>query len=341
MDVHIDYYNQVGCGTCSVFEKVLEGVIADGEYSLNVTEYEVRLNPGNFQRLNDTYSRFGIPVSEWGTPTIVLNNSMVHIGAVNKEEFESLLDACIAGGCNASVAGNVTQVDILNPLAVFGAGVISGFNPCLIAVLLFLISYSLGVSENKLRLVKLTIAFSFGIFTAYFIIGWGLLSFASMVDIELITILIAWLVIVLGLWTIKDYKNPKSFLVETPENIKGVSESLTKKNSMITSFILGGIFSLVKAPCVGGIYLAILNMASSADIGVKINAAPLLFLYNLGLIFPLLIISGAVLLGVPPDTIERWREKNKYGMRIFIGITLVLVGIVMLWQIGWLASPGL
>ncbi len=338
-EIYLDYYNQVGCGACAVFEKTLEEIVSENQYDLVISEYEIRYNSTNLEKFNNISDRFNIPYEQRGTPTIVLNESMVFVGALDSQGLNKFLDDCLSGECKrientAPVETNTTMLDIANPFTTFGAGIIAGFNPCLIAVLLFLISYSLGVSENKMRLVRLTFAFSMGIFFAYFIIGWGLLSFAGSVDIGSISTVIAFVVIILGLWTIKDYKNPKSFLVETPENVKGISESLTKRGSMMTSFVLGGIFSLVKAPCVGGIYLAILNMASSADIGTKINAVPLLLSYNLGLVFPLLLISGAVLFGVPPDAIERWRENNKYGMRIFVGITLVLVGLIMLFQEG-------
>jgi cytochrome c biogenesis protein CcdA len=333
--LQIDFYHQVGCSACAVFEKTLEEAQSEGNYQLNVSKFEIRYVPANMERFKLETARLGIKESEWATPTVVINGSMYFIGAISKQEFYSKLDNCLAGGCTAQdVKPPPVDNALLSPLALFTFGLISGFNPCLFAVLLFLITYSLGMSENKMRLVKLTVSFSFGIFAAYFLIGWGLLSFAGVLDLKLASLFIAGLVIILGAWTIKDYKNPKSLLVETPENIKGMSESLTRKNSVATAFLLGGLFSLVKAPCVGGIYLSVLNMASSADMAVKINAIPLLVSYNLGLVFPLLIISGAVLLGVPPNKIEEWREKNKFKMRIFLGVALILVGLIMLWQAG-------
>lgn len=330
--LQIDYFNQVGCSHCADFEKTLEQVQAEGKYSLNVTSYEIRFNEANRLRFDEVVKKFGIPADRQGTPTVVIENGLYFTGAISKQEFEALLDKCLAGQCTNGGGGG-GQVPI-TPVTAFVAGLISGFNPCLFAVLLFLISYSLGMSENKGRLVKLTVSFSLGIFAAYFLIGFGLMSFAGSIDIALVGRIIAGVVILLGIWTLVDYRNPKSLLVETPDSIKGMSESLTRKNSAVSAFLLGGIFSLVKAPCVGGIYISVLNMASAADMSVRLNAIPLLVSYNLGLIFPLLFISGAVLLGVPPKTIEEWREKNKYSMRIFLGLTLILVGIVMLWQEG-------
>jgi cytochrome c-type biogenesis protein len=354
-EVKIDLYLQTGCSACAAFEKTLEQVKADGKYNLSVSSYEIRYDAAGRSKFEEMTGKFKIPQGNWATPTVVLNDQAYFIGAISKEEFEKKLDACIFGNCEGnSTASPVcgdgtcsageteqncpadcqTKQQLLNPLTVFIAGLISGFNPCLFAVLLFLISYSLGMSENKSRLVKLTLAFSFGIFSAYFIIGLGLLSFASTINMKLLAQFIASVVIVLGLWTLKDYKNPKSLLVETPENIKGMSESLTRKNSAAAAFVLGGIFSLVKAPCVGGIYLSVLNMASAESVADKIGAVPLLISYNLGLVFPLLLISGAVMLGVPPKAIEAWREKNKYAMRIFLGVSLIAVGLLMLWQEG-------
>jgi cytochrome c biogenesis protein CcdA len=332
--IQVDYYHQVGCTACRAFEGVIEEVVSEGIYELNVSSYEIRFDPDGLNRFEQMASRFGIPHERWATPTVVLDNSTYFIGALAKDGFESELDRCLAGGCTPQGGNGSGPSLLVNPAAAFAAGLISGFNPCLLAVLLFLISYSLGVSENKMRLVRLTLAFSFGIFTVYFLVGWGLLAFSGNFDIGLVSRLIAGIVMVLGLWTIKDHKNPRSILVETPETVRGMGESFTQKNSAVTSFMLGAVFSLVKAPCVGGVYLAIINMASAADVGTKITAVPLLLSYNLGLVFPLLLVSAAVLLGVPPNAIEQWRERNKYSMRIFLGLTLVLVGLLMLWQEG-------
>jgi cytochrome c biogenesis protein CcdA len=331
--VQIDYYYQIGCPHCVEFEKTLEEVKAEGKYSLNVTSYELRYNISNRPVFQGIIDKFNISADEQGTPTVVLDNNAYFVGAISKQEFEGKLDKCLAGDCGGGKGRDGNRV-LLTPLTAFVAGFVSGFNPCLFAVLLFLISYSLAMSENKMRLVKLTVSFSLGIFAAYFLIGWGLLSFAGVIDLKLLSLIISIIVIILGLWTLKDYKNPKSLLVETPDSIKGMSESLTRKNSALTAFLLGGLFSLVKAPCVGGIYISILSMASAADINMQLNALPLLASYNLGLIFPLLLISGAVLFGVSPKTIEDWREQNKYGMRIFLGLTLILLGLFMLWQDG-------
>ncbi len=330
-EVKVDYYYQTGCVHCAAFEKVLGEVQGEGKYQLNVTSYEVRFDPAGRQRFMDVIKQFNVPPEQQGTPLVVLGGNSYFVGDISKADFKAKLDRCLSGDCGGTDGEDGRKV-ILNPLTVFFAGLISGFNPCLFAVLLFLISYSLGMSENKTRLVKLTLAFSFGIFAAYFIIGFGLLSFASSINMNAVTLVVAAIVILLGLWTLKDYRNPKSILVETPENIKGMSESLTRKNSAVSAFFLGAIFSLVKAPCVGGIYLTILNMASSANPGDRLSSIPLLAAYNLGLIFPLLFISGAVMFGVPPKAIEEWREKNKFGMRIFLGLALILVGLIMLWE---------
>jgi cytochrome c-type biogenesis protein len=332
----VEYFSQVGCTHCAAFETILGQVKSEGNYSLNVSSYEIRYNAGNRQLFLDTMAKFKIPESQWGTPAVIIGGSDIFLGAISKQEFEAKLDACLARNCSAGEVAansqNPISPELINPFNVFLAGLVSGFNPCLFAVLLFLISYSLGMSENKMRLVKLTLSFSLGIFAAYFIIGMGLLSFAQFININLLVTAVAAVVILLGLWVIIDYRNPKSILVETPDSVKGMSESMVRKNSVFTAFLLGGLFSLVKAPCVGGLYLTILAMVSSSSGGINLHALPLLAAYNLGLVFPLLLISGAVLLGVPPDRIEKWRERNKHGMRIFIGATLILVGIIMLWQ---------
>ena len=60
-------------------------------------------------------------------------------------------------------------------------------------------------------------------------------------------------------------------------------ENLIKKESLVAIFVLGVLFSLVKAPCVGALYLSILNMLIRDG-----GAYGMLYLsvYNIGVVFP-------------------------------------------------------
>ena len=71
-------------------------------------------------------------------------------------------------------------------IAVLGAGLLDGVNPCAIAMLLLFVSL-LGFTENKKSLILVSITYISALFFSYLLIGFGLLnilsSFADQADI--------------------------------------------------------------------------------------------------------------------------------------------------------------
>ncbi|MEW6329436.1 MAG: cytochrome c biogenesis protein [Candidatus Micrarchaeota archaeon] len=342
--VNVTVYYGSTCPHCLNFDKLLEKV--SGDYELNIQRFEVWDNAANRERMARDYEKFGYSPEEGAVPTVILGGRTFIVGEIPEAQLRGLLDSCTETECQRVDVGisktpslldailRALGLSTLNPVSVFLAGIIAGFNPCLFAVLLFLVSYSLAVSKSKARLIMTAMFFALGIFATYLVVGFGLLSASSYIDVKLLNYIIAAFVIIIGAWYIKDYNNPQSKLIETPAGAKKIIESLTYRANFLASFLLGALFSLVKAPCVGGIYLYILGNAASSDSAVRTGALQLLAAFNLGLVFPLIILAAIVYLGVPPEKIDKWREENRGAFRLFIGATLILVGVIILEQMG-------
>ncbi len=342
--IDITVYYGSTCPHCLNFEKLLEKVSSD--YELNIQKFEVWENAANRETMARDYGKFGYSPEEGAVPTVILGGRTFIVGEISEMQLRALLENCTKTECprvDIGIEKSPSLLDAilralglttLNPVSVFLTGIVAGFNPCLFAVLLFLVSYSLAVSKSKARLIMTTIFFALGIFATYLVVGYGLLSASSYIDVKLLNYIIAAFVILIGAWYLKDYNNPHSKLIETPAGAKKIIESLTYRANFLASFLLGALFSLVKAPCVGGIYLYILGNAASSDAAVRMGALPLLVAFNLGLVFPLIILATVVYLGVPPEKIDKWREENRGAFRLFIGVTLILVGAIILEQMG-------
>ena len=93
-----------------------------------------------------------------------------------------------------------------------------------------------------------------------------------------------------------------------------------ERRSIGAYFLIGALFSLVKAPCVGGIYLAILDRISA---GSYLEGATYLFFYNLGVILPILILGSFLALGMSPEQVDNFRKDHRVGMRLFTGLMLL------------------
>jgi cytochrome c-type biogenesis protein len=113
----------------------------------------------------------------------------------------------------------------------------------------------------------------------------------------------------------------------TKKYVHGVIAS----RSLSVYFLLGALFSLVRAPCVGGIYLAIIGMISSQ--GYASSGLLYLVIYNVGIAFPVLVIGGVIALGMSPEQVDLFRNKHRVAIRIITGITLIAIAPFIYWQI--------
>ena len=90
------------------------------------------------------------------------------------------------------------------------AGLLDSFNPCAIAVLLIFIALMLTLKKSRKEIIILGLTYIFAVYATYFAIGLGLLKTLHLFSIpQIFTLIIGWILIVWGLWSIKDYLFPR------------------------------------------------------------------------------------------------------------------------------------
>jgi cytochrome c-type biogenesis protein len=72
--------------------------------------------------------------------------------------------------------GKSKHIERISPFLLLTAGVLAGFNPCLLAVMAFLASVTLAQHGRRREMLEITLGFSAGIFTMYMLAGLGILS---------------------------------------------------------------------------------------------------------------------------------------------------------------------
>ncbi|HIE32211.1 MAG TPA: cytochrome c biogenesis protein CcdA [Methanosarcinales archaeon] len=218
---------------------------------------------------------------------------------------------------------------VLTLFTVFLAGLIAGANPCLFAVVAFMAAMILSNTGKKSEVIKFIFVFSSGVFLVYLLTGIGLLSFAG--DFRSLNPVLGVITIALGILHIYDYvyiKTKAKSLFESSEMTKSAMERLIRKNSHLSALGLGALFSLVKAPCVGAIYLTILNLIAVQE--EKLAGITFLFAYNFGVILPILIIGIAIVVGLSPKRVDQFRKDKRAQIRLITGIILVALGLFIL-----------
>ncbi|HNX39143.1 MAG TPA: cytochrome c biogenesis protein [Methanothrix sp.] len=228
---------------------------------------------------------------------------------------------------------NLEEFSLYAVSAVLGAGLVAGFNPCLLGILVFLAASVLSSSGRRRELLTMVVFFSLGIFAMYFLFGLGMQRAlqTEAVAASFRYILTGFLVIA-GLsqvWDAVRLHRGRPSLFRTDWALKYFQAGLDR-GRYSSYFLIGALFSLVKAPCVGAIYLAILDLLSAKS---YLEGATYLLFFNLGVILPILVLGGAIALGMSPEQVDSFRKDHRVGMRLFTGLALIALAPLIYWQI--------
>jgi cytochrome c biogenesis protein CcdA len=225
-------------------------------------------------------------------------------------------------------AGQETPVYLLKKLsmsAVFLAGLVAGINPCLLAVMAFVSAMALSMRGRRLDIVYHLLAFCGGLLSLYLIVGIGFLriierlpSVTAILKAAIVLLLIA----LAGFafyeaYRLKKNTDRRSFF----KSFLGRYRPLYNRYSLAANFGLGCAFGLIKMPCVGGIYIAILGAiveSSEARSGLIYLTA-----YNLGVVLPVLALGALLVLGLSPGRVDDFRKRHRFALKLATGVILV------------------
>jgi len=235
---------------------------------------------------------------------------------------------------------------------IVGFALIDSINPCVIGVLLLLITVLLKAKKKRAVLVNGSV-YTLGVYATYLIGGITLLSvFNAVREIQLLSqmfyVVIGTFVLFAAFLEIKDYfwygrwfslGIPKRFVKTVENNARGTHASL------VSAFLFGSLVTLIELPCTGAPYLAIITMMSQS--GVQFfNALVLLLLYNLIFVLPLIVIIYLAYKGIGYKKMEFWRREHRGKMRLAVGLMLLGISIwiittILDWILPYLIAGGI
>ncbi|MCG7848164.1 MAG: sulfite exporter TauE/SafE family protein [ANME-2 cluster archaeon] len=333
--IEIEYFYEVGCSKCARTSPVLNEV-ANQYANVTVYEYEI-LTEYDGVAGYDRMKVYGV----YTVPAIVINRQML-ITYSDYDGNTSLLKALLVDGIENAIPlidnGSSQPVDEyetlpeLSLMVVLIAGLLAGFNPCLLAVMAFMASITLSSKGNRRDLVTIVVGFCVGIFAVYMVVGMGLLSIVKQhPEIqESITLFLLIIIGLLGLWHFYDayyMKVHDRSSLKTPRSFTNLARGIGGKNTLLISILAGGLFSLIKAPCVGAVYFAILDMLISR--GEIAGGAAYLAVYNLGVVLPVLALGILLAFGLSPELVDELRERRRIEIRLVTGAVLLLIVLLI------------
>jgi cytochrome c-type biogenesis protein len=228
---------------------------------------------------------------------------------------------------------NLQELSLYSIAAVLGAGLVAGFNPCLLGILVFLAASVLSSNGRRRELMMMVVFFSLGIFTMYFLFGLGMQRLLQSEAVAAIfRYVLTIFLLIIGLAHILDAEKLRrggDSLFRTDWALKYFEAGVDRRR-YTSYFLIGALFSLVKAPCVVAIYLAILDLISQKSYleGVVYLAA-----YNLGVVLPILILGGFIAFGMSPTRVDAIRKDHRVTIRLLTGILLLALAPLIYWQV--------
>ena len=186
------------------------------------------------------------------------------------------------------------------------------------------------------------ILYTAAVYVTYFLAGLGLLTAIQNVSVAYYFYWIAtFIAFSAGTIEIKDFFwYGKGFTFQLfPGGAKRLKiwantvKRISKKSpttALLLTIPIGFGAAAVELPCTGQVYLAILALMRAAPTSEWL---PLLLLYNLIFVAPLIIITALMYGGTSSKRLEAWRKKNRKFMRLSIGLFLWALGALLLWYI--------
>jgi cytochrome c biogenesis protein CcdA len=322
MQVAFVYSQQ--CLSCQHLQPTIEKVIAEAPVPLKVSRYDINTIEGT------EYARAHSIVS---IPAVVINCSppLLFEDYSTVESYDRALRERMAWEAgdrppNGTVPQSSTiqkKVTELSLPAAFFAGLIAGFNPCLLAVMAFIASTTLAAAGSGTSLIARVFSFCGGLLTVYLLIGIGLMELLRLVpalDLVLKGIIIVTLALMAG-WSFYDaWRTKKGVESQAFRTVLGRFRQSYERYALPASFAIGAAFGLVKMPCVGGLYIAILGTILQSERFVE--GIMYLISYNLGVIVPVLLLGGLLAFGLSPVKLTAFRLRYRIKLKLFTGLLL-------------------
>jgi len=205
---------------------------------------------------------------------------------------------------------------------------------CDISVLLFLITYLLGLgTKRRILLYGFLYVVMIGVIYYFFMIGlfMGFLSVAAIlpytnwIRYAVVIILIIW-----GILQLKDYFAPgKWFSLEMPHAAKARAGILISNATLASILLLGVLVGVADIPCASGWAFAYITYLVTHSISSAV-ALFFIFIYILFMLVPLIIAVLALYFGlVKAEAVKTKGDIIKRYLHLFTGILFIVVAILL------------
>jgi cytochrome c biogenesis protein CcdA len=207
------------------------------------------------------------------------------------------------------------------------AALIDSTNPCAFSVLFLTLAFLYSLGRSRKSIFQAGLAFVFGIFATYVLIGLGLLQALSIFNIpNLMSKIGALAIIIFGLLGFLDQIIPNfPIKLKIPSFAYTKIGTLVEKATIPAAMGLGFTVGIFEFPCTGGPYLFVLGLLH--DHAEYLKGLAYLLFYNLVFVLPLfialLIASNQKVL----ESMDQLRRAETKEARIWLSLLMILLGM--------------
>jgi len=346
----INFFYSSTCPHCAEEEKFLE-TLKQKYPEIEIKSYEVVHNPDNTKILEDFYQKYNVPDNEKGYVPVTFTPDKYFVG-FNKQtgkDIETCLMECLGVNQGSSknihvpFLGEVDASKVSLPLLTVVLGVLDGFNPCAMWVLVMLISLLLASkSRKKIALIGGIFIFAEGLLYFLFMTAW-LNAFLFIQYVVITRMLIGIFGIGFGALRIKD------FLAWKPATCKVVGSDASAKEKIFNKInkaimpkalpatifgIIGLAFgvNMIEFFCSAGFPVVFTRVLTLQNIGNLQYYLYMLF-YNIFYMLDDFIVFGFAFFALKHfDFSDKY---NKYSTLV-AGILMLILGILLIFRPGFL-----
>ncbi len=307
--------------------------------SISYSGYSEEESKGKFKATIEYYSEYGYKdkVGEYigniELPAYEVKEDVISISDYIKEKTSYKI--------TLPLIGKVELKNLTLPLITLIIGLVDGFNPCAMWILLFLISMLINMKDKK-RMIILGVTFLLASSLVYAIFMFTWLNLANLLmKIFWIRLIIALIALIGGIINVMSYFNKKEDGCEVVDDKKRNKifsriKRFTSENKLSIA-IIGIIFlavsvNIVELACSAGLPLMYTEILSLNNL-TKVEEIFYIFLY---MFFFMLDDMIVFIIAVVTSSLTGFSSKYGKISKLVGGIILLLIGILLIFKPAWL-----
>ena len=349
--IYIAYFEKAGCQDCARTNYDLN-VVTERYPQVQVERFSIEDRESTL--LNEWLcNELGVPEEEHlATPMLFVGQDVLIGTEANLRNLMAAVDQYASTGAertwddfDSDVAREALtgRFEEWGVLAILGAGLIDGLNPCAFATLVFMISYMTLTGRQGRDILFVGAAFALGVFLTYLLVGVGMFKVIQTLEFfpalgRWVYLLTTLLCVVLAVLTFRDFFRARrgqasEMTLKLPTNLRRMINKVIRENVQVQafvamSFVIGFVVSLIELACTGQVYYPTLVYMTS-DPALANQAFLYLVLYCLMFIAPLVVVFLFSYFGATSEQLGLFVARNVAMIKastaaLFIGLALLM-----------------